>query len=75
MVESGQCFDDPMMGVDKVDSTLKRLKAHFMTGATRSVEWRKAQLQQLIIGMKALEAEFIEAYYKDTGRDACIYKL
>lgn len=66
---------DPMQGVAEVESTLKRLQEYFRTGVTKSAEWRKTQLRQIVRGLLELEAEFEAAYFKDNGRDPAIYKL
>jgi hypothetical protein len=68
-------MQDPDQGVAEVEPTLLRLKKYFATGATKLPDWRKKQLKQLILGIKELESEFIEAYKQDHGRDAIIFKL
>jgi len=51
-----------------VGSTLDRLRRAFNTGRTRPLEWRKAQLAQLVRMLEQHEADFAEALRLDLGK-------
>ena len=68
-------MEDAFQGVSEVEPTLARLKKYFATGKTKIIDWRKEQLKQIVKGLKELEGEFLEAYYKDHGRHAYVYKF
>lgn len=55
--------DDPTV----IEPTLEALKKTFATGKTRSLDFRKQQLQNLARGMKEMTDEFGEAFSKDLG--------
>ncbi|MEY4630079.1 MAG: hypothetical protein RIQ81_199 [Pseudomonadota bacterium] len=53
---------------DSIAGTVKSLREFFATGATRDVDWRKAQLRQLKKTIKAHEPAINEALRADLGK-------
>ena len=51
-----------------IPNTVRRLRETFASGRTRSVEWRKQQLQALESMMVDNEGAIMEALEKDLGR-------
>ena len=51
-----------------IPNTVRRLRETFASGRTRSVEWRKQQLQALERMMTENEGAIMEALEKDLGR-------
>lgn len=60
---------DKRYELDNVDKAFATLRKTFRSGKTKAKAWRKAQLQQVIVGMNAMKDEMIEAVVKDLGRD------
>src|SRR6476660_2141936 len=51
-----------------IPDTVARLRKTFATGRTRSIEWRKPQLQAIEKMMTENEGAFVEALAQDHGR-------
>ena len=58
----------PTSDTPDIPGTVRRLRETFKTGRTRSVEWRKQQLQALEKMMVENEGALMEALEKDLGR-------
>jgi aldehyde dehydrogenase (NAD+) len=58
----------PSSDTPDIAGTVRRLRESFKTGRTRSVEWRKQQLQALEKMMVENEGALMEALEKDLGR-------
>lgn len=54
--------------IDDIPSIVSDLRAAFLTGKTRSVEYRKNQLKQLAYMIKDNQEAFVESLRKDLGR-------
>ncbi|PWY99119.1 aldehyde dehydrogenase [Testicularia cyperi] len=54
--------------VDSISKTVEDLRASFLSGKTRSIEYRKNQLKQLAFMLKDHQEDFVEALKKDLGR-------
>ena len=53
---------------DTIPALVGRLRATFLTGKTRCVEYRKNQLKQLYFLVKDNEEAFVDAIGQDLGR-------
>lgn len=54
--------------VDTIAQTVDELRTAFLTGKTRSIEYRKNQLKQLAFMLKDHQEDFVESLRKDLGR-------
>ena len=54
--------------VEAIPEVVEGLRASFLTGKSRSVEYRKKQLKQLYFLVKENETAFVEAIKNDLGR-------
>ncbi|EPQ27689.1 uncharacterized protein PFL1_04827 [Pseudozyma flocculosa PF-1] len=54
--------------VDQIPKIVADLRANFLTGKTRSIEYRKNQLKQLAFMLKDNSDAFVESIRKDLGR-------
>lgn len=57
-----------MTSPEMVAVTVEKLRASFLTGKTRSLEYRKKQLKQLYFLVDDNQQAFIDAIHKDLGR-------
>lgn len=53
---------------DEIPKVVSDLRAAFLTGKTRSIEYRKNQLKQLAYMFKDHQEDFVQALEKDLGR-------
>lgn len=61
--------------VEAIKPSLNVLKAGFRTGKTKSIKWRKEQLQNLIRGCEEMRQELIDAASNDLGRSKLASEL
>ncbi len=54
--------------IDAIPGIVSDLRAAFLTGKTRSIEYRKNQLKQLAYMFKDHQDDFIQSLQKDLGR-------
>jgi len=54
---------------------LDKLKETFMTGKTKSVEWRKQQLRQMLKGIREMTIQMTAAIEKDLGKSPFVTEL
>lgn len=54
--------------VPNVTSPLARQRAHFETGATLPLEWRRSQLRALAHALRAHEPQLLAALKADLGK-------
>ena len=54
---------------------LDKVKAAFMTGKTKSAEWRKQQLRQMLRGIKEMSIQMTAAIEKDLGKSPFVTEL
>jgi aldehyde dehydrogenase (NAD+) len=61
---------EPHTDVANIPAMVAGLRATYRTGATRPLEWRRAQLQQMIRMLEENEAAFSDALRVDLGKPA-----
>lgn len=54
--------------LDEIPGIVQRLHSHFKTGATKPLEWRRAQLRALDRMLMENQTVFEEALHKDLKR-------
>jgi len=67
-IQSGQGAVPGTMSNQDIEAVVKRLRATFNTGKTRSFNWRMDQLKAIRAMLKEHNKEFIYALKDDTGR-------
>nr|DAD46917.1 TPA_asm: hypothetical protein HUJ06_016854 [Nelumbo nucifera] len=56
------------LGLGPLGDSLEELRWTFESGKTRSISWRKAQLQALLNFLRDNEEQILEAIHEDVGK-------